>query len=138
MSARERLPQHHSHFRVGSAARLPLDPLKTTSGDYRELSVIAFVKIALGFADRGQRDKRVRRDRDLNQERIDRMTAGQQPVGAYGSTAERSIDPHLEFKGEVYFFCSIDERDACMTNLEMGELRPLMIANVPVGIERLM
>lgn len=51
-------------------------------------------------------------------------------------TTDTRKAPHLEYQGEVYFFCSIEERDVFSENLQYGEFHPSATANIPRAIER--
>ncbi len=48
----------------------------------------------------------------------------QQPQSADDWTTDIRLDPHLEYQGAVYFFCSVEERDRFAANPQFGELNP--------------
>lgn len=60
----------------------------------------------------------------------------QQPKTADGSTTDIRKYPNLEYQGDVFFFCSIEERDKFKANLQFVEFHPNDTANIPRAIGR--
>lgn len=87
--------------------------------------LIALVIIVAALARQGRR-----RLPDMGHVPLIRIDGGREPVArqqpqtADDSTADICRDPNLEYQGEVYFFCSIEERDTCTANLQLGEFHP--------------
>ncbi len=65
-----------------------------------------------------------------------RSAPDRQPQAAENSTTDIRRDPNLEYQGEVYFFCSIEERDTFSANFQLGDYRPGEALKTPRASDR--
>jgi hypothetical protein len=98
--------------------------------------LIALLIVGVVVARRGRSDMQAK-----GQARRDRITVQPKPNCKRSQTADDSRsasgkDPNLEYRGEVYFFSSVEERDRCTANLLHGEYRPGEASTTPRAIDR--
>lgn len=98
--------------------------------------VIALVIVVVVLAARGRRGVQAMGQGFLNRKGHRSPLPDRPRQAADDSMADLRRDPNVEYQGEVYFFCTVEARDAFTANLRFGEFHPNETANTPRAIAR--